>query len=273
MNRALARAQVLSCTSCSLHTVARRPVPFSGPSPAHIAVIGEAPGEREDEANQPFVGPAGTLARQWLTDAGLQVDDIAFLNVVSCYPRRTPAEREITACRPNLVAQLKAIQPSFILVLGGVSVSTVWNNVRIGDVRGTWWRYPLSPQIADTRQHTPNRGYHPWAFATWHPSAVLRNRTLYPQALGDVIRFGMAARGISTPTYPFLCVKCGEYGENYLDPDDHDVAEQRGYDGPYLPYCSKHYQQRVGKAGQGRKVSAKKAAKKKTAPKRPPGLF
>ena len=73
-----------------------------GPTPTRIAVVGEAPGAVEDREGKPFVGPSGMAAARWLTEAGVNVDDIAWLNVVSCYPNRTPNPREVEACQSTL---------------------------------------------------------------------------------------------------------------------------------------------------------------------------
>lgn len=171
------RDLVSGCTNCSLCTVGNGPVPYRGPSPASIAVLGEAPGSEEDRALQPFVGPSGKLATQWLREAGIEPSEVAWLNTVSCFPNRNPTPKEVEACRWTLQIQLDAIRPDWCLVLGGVALSRWWR-VRLGDLRGMWWRIPDTEAMA---------------LATWHPAAVLRNRRLQDAAVSDVKRFADAA--------------------------------------------------------------------------------
>ena len=195
------RRQIKSCTSCNLHASCTAPVPFSGPSDASVVVIGEAPGKQEDARGEPFVGLSGRLLRAWLAEADFDMETVAFVNVVSCYPNRTPTSREIEACRGNLVSQLAHIGARWHLVLGGVAVNALLPlQLRIGEVRGLWWRMP---------EDAAGEGVEAWALATWHPAAVLRNRTLEDQALGDVLYMSMVAQrpDVFVPGNNF-CVKC-----------------------------------------------------------------
>lgn len=188
------RESVRGCTSCGLHTSCTRPVPFSGPSPSRVVVVGEAPGEREDVEGRPFVGPSGTLARAWIDK--LQVGDIAWVNVVSCYPHRTPTRQEVNACRGNLERQLSHLRPTYALLLGGVAVSSWWPRVRMGEIRGLWWR-------ANVRGMDEAL----WALATWHPAAVLRNRHLQRDVDEDLDVFAMVLEQGAPPVSRW-CIKC-----------------------------------------------------------------
>jgi uracil-DNA glycosylase family 4 len=169
--RMAARQQVLRCTSCGLRTVCTSPVPFTGPNPNYLAVIGEAPGAREDERGAPFVGPSGTLLRTTLDGLAGEgfSDELAYLNVVSCFPNRTPTRQEVEACRPNLVTQLSAITPYYCLLVGGVAVSSWFPGQRMGDIRGQFWHV----DEAWTRT-LPDGRHGAWMMATWHPAAILR---------------------------------------------------------------------------------------------------
>lgn len=263
--------EVAACTECALHAGCNGPIPFYGPSPSNIAVVGEAPGKYEDIQRRPFVGPAGKLARSWLERTGTDPDDVAWLNVVSCYPKRTPTGNEVAACRGNLRKQLEVVSPNFVLVVGGVA-SSVWHPLlRIGDLRGRWWsmepsripgiadppappRPPQSPAdafVAEVDALAGNRE-EPWqgalALATWHPAAVLRNRTLYQQALEDVTYFVMVARGEIGCVLSDRCVMCG--GE--YDKIENDIA-----------WCLKHYNQKHGLSGGGKPRFKKRKVKDK----------
>ena len=86
-----------------------------------MAVLGEAPGRVEDEAGQPFVGPAGKLLRAAFRRFDLVPEEMAILNTVSGWPRGTPKQSHIDACEHNLWMQLRLIRPRYVLVLGSVA--------------------------------------------------------------------------------------------------------------------------------------------------------
>lgn len=196
------RQSVKSCTNCPLHLQCRGPVPFRGPAPSRIAIIGEAPGETEDEMGKPFVGPSGELVAKWLRDKDLARYDPAFLNVVSCYPHRTPTQREVKECHVNLVSQLEIIHPQFVILFGGVAVSAWWPEIRMGEIRGNWWRGGI------TGKEVHGRDWMPWMMATWHPAAVLRNRQLEKDVLDDLERFAKVVEGTIQVPFNHLCIKC-----------------------------------------------------------------
>lgn len=178
---------------------------FSGPAPSHIAVVGEAPGKTENEMGKPFVGPSGAKARDWLSLSGVDPEDVAWLNVVSCFPNRTPTKEEVRVCRGNLDAQLDLIAPEYILVLGGVAVSSWWPQQRIGELRGLWW----SAKYGEGRKAL--------ALATWHPAATLRNPSLETEARLDVARFRLGLE-VLTFNREMMCLKgCGEKAVSWDD--------------------------------------------------------
>ena len=203
------RNRIRACTACDLHRHCTSPVPWSGPAPSEVCVIGEAPGAQEDKRGEPFVGPAGEELRRWLVPRGM--DEVAFVNAVCCYPRRTPTSSERAACKGNLNDQLEFIAPTYALVVGGVAVASVLTAaVRMGEIRGLWFR------INNDRT---------WALATWHPAAVLRNPALREQAKEDVAFFAMIAAEQMHPPLNEWCIKCGDFPVEYR------------YD---LPLCEKH---------------------------------
>lgn len=171
------------------------PVAFSGLAPSTVAVLGEAPGKVEDEQRQPFVGPSGLLIRELMGDIGLDPKLLAWTNVVHCFPNRTPTADEVNACRGNVEAELSFIHPFFCLVLGGVAVSH-FHPIRIGEIRGKWWRMRT---IRDW----------PWAMATWHPAAALRNADLIPEMKRDLMMFRLVVEGKADLCRQETCVKCG----------------------------------------------------------------
>jgi DNA polymerase len=201
VDRAAVRKAVKECKKCSLCGVGDGPVPFSAPVEydGRIAVVGEAPGKVEDKTGKPLVGPSGQLARQWLAKCGVNDVDVAFLNVVSCWPNRTPTPQEVASCRENVIVQLGLLSPSYVLVLGGVALSALCpQKTRISEARGYWWKPNWNASGVTFA----------WAMATWHPAAVLRNNSLEREALDDVEHFTLIAREEMEPVEHQFCLKC-----------------------------------------------------------------
>lgn len=207
------KASVISCKSCNLHLSCNRPVYFDGPVPNHIAVVGEAPGSTEDKLHRPFVGPSGQLLRGWLESYG--IEDATFLNAVSCFPHRTPRYSEIASCRNNLWSQLQVIQPKYILLVGKIAVNSWWKDIGISEIRGGFWQAPWR----EGGENGDKGDGFSWAFATWHPAAVLRNRGLEAQTLQDIERFAEVALGkvgITLNHYLNKCIKCKDPQVEYV---------------------------------------------------------
>ena len=111
---------MLACTRCGLHATRTQAVPGTGPCPADVMVVGEAPGFNEDVQGQPFVGAAGKLLDKLLERIGLGRDTVYITNVLKCRPpqNRDPMPNEAEACLPYLRAQYRLIQPKAVLILG-----------------------------------------------------------------------------------------------------------------------------------------------------------
>lgn len=224
---------IRECRRCSLADGCRGPVPWDGPVPSDIAVVGEAPGRTEDEEGRPFVGVSGRLARSWIEP---RFGDVAWLNVVSCFPNRTPTKNEVEACRVNLESQLELIKPSKILVFGGVAASA-WTDHRIGEIRGRWFRICLRESSMIV-----------WCLATWHPAAVLRNKGLELDVLDDLRVFRESVGPDAIPPYVYQpCIKCGSVMGTHVT--DQGIA-----------WCEKHWAWKTGTAGRGK--SSRKSAKR-----------
>lgn len=155
MNRLELVDQIISCTECNLHLDCTAPVPLRG-NPGRIAIIGEAPGETEDRLGRPFVGPAGNLLQELLTE--FHFPPAGILNTVSCYPHGTPDWDHIHACHQNKTDQIKYLDPMFILLVGKVALKAVRP---VLDLK----RGRARPFRIDGRIY----------FATYHPAAALRN--------------------------------------------------------------------------------------------------
>jgi DNA polymerase len=111
---------VLGCTRCGLHSTRTNAVPGTGPCPAEIMIVGEAPGFNEDLQGKPFVGQAGKLLDTLLAGIGLRREEVYITNVLKCRPpqNRDPMPNEAEACGPYLRGQLKLVQPRVVIVLG-----------------------------------------------------------------------------------------------------------------------------------------------------------
>lgn len=221
------RAQVIGCRNCELAGKCRKPVPFDGPYPSDVAVVGEAPGREEDKWGRPFVGPSGQLARS-IVEPRLGL--VPWLNVVSCYPGRTPTSREVEACKDNLFAQLRLIEPKFLLLFGGVAAGAFVDGYRVGELRGRWFRTPV-----------PRLDREVWGLVTWHPAAVLRNPSLKLDVLDDLRTFRESLGSDGIPPYvAYPCVKCGSTVGSHITDEG-------------LSWCSKHWAWKLGQTGKGRK--------------------
>lgn len=156
------------CQGCDLYRHATQTVFGAGPSNAKWMLIGEQPGDQEDLEGVPFIGPAGRLLRSVLKDVGLDIDTAYVTNTVKHFKfkqtatRRLhvkPSSREIGACNAWLDAEIKAIQPRFLVCLGATAASAVF---------GPTFRITKQRGVVLTSK------YGPWTLATYHPSALLR---------------------------------------------------------------------------------------------------
>lgn len=200
--RAQTRSHVKACVACDLHNHCDHPIAFSGVSTPKLVVVGETPNANEEA---PFTDAAGALLRGWLKHVGWNLDeDVAFLNAVSCHPGRTPTPEEIAACRPNLNDQLSFLACDRILVVGGIAVSALTTTpIRMGEVRGAWFRPDAIAQYPTRSKREA------WCYATWSPTAVLRNKELAWDATEDVSYMRLMMKYNKEPTRGQFCVKCG----------------------------------------------------------------
>lgn len=167
----VARA-IAGCRACSLSSTAKNHVPGEGNPAAKFVVVGEAPGQTEDELGRPFVGKSGELLTKILEAIGFQRDDVFICNVLKHRPpgNRNPSPAEIVACRPFLLRQLEILEPKVILALGTFAAQTLLGtDAAISKLRGIEHRYHGIPLVA-----------------TYHPAALLRNPNWKRPAWEDV---------------------------------------------------------------------------------------
>lgn len=133
-----------TCTACAL-SEGRNQVVFGVGNPhADIVFIGEAPGREEDLKGEPFVGRAGQLLDRMLTAIGLDRSQVYIMNTVKCRPphNRDPRPEEVEACSRWFDAQLSALSPKMICLLGRVAAQTVLeSDAPLSALRGKWHRY------------------------------------------------------------------------------------------------------------------------------------
>jgi uracil-DNA glycosylase len=130
------------CQRCELGKTRTNAVVGRGSQTAPIMIIGEGPGQNEDEQGLPFVGRSGQLLEKILASVKLTIEkDIYICNVVRCRPpeNRVPTPAEVAACKPYLLEQIRLVNPQIILLTGATAVKAITGKKEaISKIRGTW---------------------------------------------------------------------------------------------------------------------------------------
>jgi uracil-DNA glycosylase len=156
------------CRRCDLWQHATQAVPGEGPKRAKIMLVGEQPGDQEDLAGEPFVGPAGKLLDRVCEEAGVDRNKLYVTNAVKHFkwePRgkrrihKTPAQREIEACNYWLDKELAAVKPQVIVALGTTALKSLLGTSHV----------TLKDTIGQALRHEGR-----WIVTIYHPSYVLR---------------------------------------------------------------------------------------------------
>jgi DNA polymerase len=170
------RRAAAGCQGCPLFEPATQTVFGKGSDTARIALVGEEPGDQEDQRGEPFVGPAGRVLRKAMEEAGLGEEPAYLTNVVKHFKfqpaergkrriHKAPSLREVSACRPWLDAELRLLSPELVVALGATAArALLGGSFRVSRDRGTPLPLPLPPD--GESQAT--------VVATLHPSAILR---------------------------------------------------------------------------------------------------
>lgn len=158
------------CRNCPLWKNATQTVFGAGSSKAKLMIVGEQPGDREDLAGKPFVGPAGKLLDRALEEAGIAGSKVWLTNAVKHFkwlPRgkvrlhQKPSAGEIEACKPWLLGELHSVSPEVLILLGGTAArSLLGPGVKVMASRGLVEAPSLAPRVV----------------LTVHPSSLLRIR-------------------------------------------------------------------------------------------------
>jgi DNA polymerase len=168
------------CRGCALFADATQTVFGHGPADAPIMLVGEQPGDQEDRAGLPFVGPAGRLLARALEDADIDPALTYQTNAVKHFKftrkggkrriHQKPGRTEVVACRPWLIAEIQALGPHVIVCLGATAAqSLLGTSFRVSAQRGDVVQLPSGLDLAPALE--------PAVVATVHPSAVLRDRS------------------------------------------------------------------------------------------------
>ena len=164
--------QVEACGLCPLHEGILHKVPGQGDEHAPLMLIGEGPGQVEDEEGLAFVGPAGQLLTRMLAAISLPRDRVYICNIVKCRPpnNRVPEPAEAEACRLHLRNQFALVRPKVIVLLGSTAAKSILGpEIRITRDRGRWYE---------------RKGV--WFMPTYHPSALLRDPAKKREAWEDM---------------------------------------------------------------------------------------
>jgi uracil-DNA glycosylase len=164
------REAAQGCRGCHLWRPATQTVFGEGPKSSRVMLVGEQPGDREDRAGKPFVGPAGRELDRGLEAAGIERKDAYLTNVVKHFKfeergrrriHQTPRRFEIDACIPWLEAELDVVKPEALVLLGAVAAKALLgSSFKVTQHRGELLDSELAPIVS----------------ATIHPSAILRSR-------------------------------------------------------------------------------------------------
>jgi uracil-DNA glycosylase family 4 len=177
------------CELCPLHESADYVCLMGqGPKKAKVMIVGEAPGEREDESHVAFVGPSGQLLRRTLLEAGLNPDDCYITNVNKCRPpdNRSPTKKEQKTCANEyLQAELERVDPDYVLAVGNAPLLTLCGLTGITKHRGS---------LVDLGDYK--------VFPTFHPAYILRSPQFGPTFRSDLQRFVGLVRGDAPKVTP-----------------------------------------------------------------------
>ena len=162
------RAAAAGCRACDLWKCGTQTVFGEGADSAELMLVGEQPGDKEDLAGRPFVGPAGRILDQALEDAGIDRATVYVTNAVKHFKweargkrrlHKRPDSREVAACRPWLDREIELVQPRVVVCLGATAAQALLGrSFKVTQQRGELFPQPAGHVIT----------------ATVHPSSILR---------------------------------------------------------------------------------------------------
>jgi uracil-DNA glycosylase family protein len=164
------RAAAMTCRGCHLWTLGTQTVFGEGPKRARVMIVGEQPGDQEDRAGHPFVGPSGKLLDRALEEAKIDRDDVYVTNAVKHFKwergekstrriHKKPNDAEIRACHPWLDEEIRLVRPEVVVCLGATAAQSIMGkSFKVTKERGRAVKAPNGGTV----------------IATVHPSSVLR---------------------------------------------------------------------------------------------------
>jgi uracil-DNA glycosylase len=163
------REAAATCRACPLWRTGTQTVFGKGSPRSKLMLVGEQPGDREDRAGEPFVGPAGEVLAKALTEAGIERGEAYVTNVVKHFKwtqgrgkrrlHQRPNTEEVMACRPWLDAELAVVRPEVLVCLGATAAKALLGSkVRVTKDRGRFLESDIAPAVS----------------VTVHPSSILR---------------------------------------------------------------------------------------------------
>jgi DNA polymerase len=162
------REAAQGCQGCDLYKLGTQTVFGEGPRDAKVMMVGEQPGNDEDLAGHPFVGPAGKLLDKALTDAGIDRKTLYLTNAVKHFKWKPAGKRrlhqkpnasEVAACKPWLYGELEVVHPEIVVCLGATAAQSLLGpEFRVTKMRGEWFEFEDGQRI----------------IGTVHPSSILR---------------------------------------------------------------------------------------------------
>ena len=164
------RAAAMKCRGCELWTRGTQTVFGEGPARARVIIVGEQPGDQEDKAGHPFVGPSGRLLDRALEEAGIDRDDVYVTNAVKHFKwergeksarriHKKPNDAEIRACHPWLDEEIRLVKPDVVVCLGATAAQSIMGKAfKVTKERGRAVPAPFGGTV----------------IASVHPSSVLR---------------------------------------------------------------------------------------------------
>jgi uracil-DNA glycosylase len=164
------RAAAMTCRGCHLWTLGTQTVFGEGPKRARVMIVGEQPGDQEDRAGHPFVGPSGKLLDRALDEAGIDRGEVYVTNAVKHFKwergeksarriHKKPNDAEIRACHPWLDEEIRLVKPEVVVCLGATAAQAIMGKTfRVTKERGRAVKAPNGGTV----------------IATVHPSSVLR---------------------------------------------------------------------------------------------------
>ena len=162
------RSAASGCKACDLWKKGTQTVFGEGSVHAHVMLVGEQPGDKEDLQGRPFVGPAGAVLDKALDAAGISRNDVYVTNIVKHFKwepqgkvrlHKKPNAVEINACRPWLEAEIRVVKPQIVVLLGATAAQSVLGS---------------SFRVTEQRGKLVDSNIAPYVLATVHPSSILR---------------------------------------------------------------------------------------------------